>query len=83
MISLLTGYTGFLGAEVDQRFGEKNTVRLGYSRFTKDFYPELILYANKKVQIVHCGASSNRNKIGTNLYKDNWSSLKELVLFTV
>ena len=39
------------------------------------------MYKGKRVQIIHCGASSNRNNISINLYKDNWSAVKELVSF--
>ena len=81
MINLITGHKGFLGETIARKFGQSGASKLNYNRSIRTLYPELNMYKNKTVQIIHCGASSNRNNINMNLYKDNWSAVKELVLF--
>lgn len=82
MINIVTGYNGFLGNLLTSNLNNSDTVNLKYNRYTKDLYPDLNSFKNKKSQIIHCGASADRKKISRNTYKDNWSSLKELITFT-
>ena len=81
MINLITGHKGFLGETLVNRFGHSDASKLNYNRNIKTLYPDLNMYKNKSVQIIHCGATSNRNNISMNIYKDNWSAVKELVSF--
>ena len=77
---LITGSKGFIGSVILKHLSQNLDVqKLNYVRGSASLYPQLNESRGKDTCIIHSGASSKRDKIGKEIYKDNWTAIVKLV----